>query len=247
MLTYTLQTILDHINYVTNKEQFGNTLTIPALNIIFRGANIEVFKKIYEKYEISQNNTDSIAPFKCNMGEGTPPLFINEYGQSQLPKDYAHLDVGGIYYLHLINNEDEEYKDNCGRIKLAHKTGNKIEIRPVTIVKDYEWNIILSDANKKPTLWDPICKEENNYLQFKPNNLKMVNFHYIRKPKTPVYIPKYDLETLSYTMDNSSTQFEFIDEDYPLIIYTILKIIAPNLKEANLLQYSNLKEQEINK
>lgn len=251
----TLQEIFDFLNYCSNKEQTGNTFKIPDFNNILKVIDLKFFKNRYglpEKYqvgqpltnisyEVTQKITDDLSHLKVIMGDGiTPKLSIGSDGYATLPTDYVHPS----YLLYTENDESIQ----------------------IIICNDAEWANIVSSTLKKPTKENPICNFTGNRIRFRPKNIGYVDFAYLRMPipafydyyfsakLETIYLPPNTTHTLlqgeegsqgqtSGTVTSLSRELEWKSDMHLDICYFILSLMGINLREGDLIQWSEIKNK----
>ena len=235
-----LQQLLDYINYIANKDQFGNTLSPKEYNTLLPIVSFKYFKKKYgipeqfkagmpfsaEAYEITQSIIDSISQFKVVMGEDTGMLLIDNSGKANIPEDYLHVSSA---YLKDITNTG-----NC-----SVGTGyNAIEF-----LTDAEFVERLGSSINPPSRDYPIVTQRSNYFQFMPKNIQYINFTYLRKPRTPVY--DYQIINDAYVYQPlTSVELEFEETDIIDIASILLSEIGINLREDRLKIFADQMKKE---
>lgn len=252
----TLQEILDLINYVANKEQSGNTLSIPQYNNLLKTVNIDYFKLKYglpedyrvgmplarQAWENTQAITDALRRFKVIMGSPNAQMTVSNNGIAVLPTDYVH--VSSIRYIQNVNNT------SCG---------HKEYIRTVEVITDDQLSDRLSNNVKKPSYRYPVAVFYNSYVQFYPKDLHAVDFTYLRLPLTPyydfymdtndnvVYLPPNTTSPITGNPPSHASQsveLEWGEECHIDIARLLLSYIGINLREVPLLQYAEMKKKE---
>lgn len=178
-----LQALLDYILYTANKAQVGGTIAPREYNMLLSACNILLLKKKIglpeeyqpgapfsrQQFESGQSNTDSLSPFKVYMGvAGTMPLSIDSNGYAPVPPDYFYHSA--LSYLYIPTG--------CDPVP---------EPRQINIVTDGEWDDLIGNAIKSPTLRYPIANYQAGFIRFAPINLQRAQYIYIRYPNTPVY------------------------------------------------------------
>jgi len=178
-----LQALLDYILYTANKAQVGGTVVPEEYNMLLNSCNIILLKKkvglpeeyqpgapfARQQFESGQSNTDSLSTFKVFMGEaGTSPLTIDSNGYANIPSDYFYHSA--LSYLYVPTG--------CDPVP---------EVRQINVVTDGEWDDLIGNAIKSPTLKYPIANYQSGYIRFAPINLQRANYVYIRYPRTPIY------------------------------------------------------------
>lgn len=249
----TLQEIIDFVNYVSNKEQSGNTLSTPQINTVLKAVNLDYFKLKYglpeeyrvgaaiprQAWEVTQLIKDTLKQFIVNKTYPNEQLQIDSNGIAPLPDDYVH--VSSVRYIQHTN------KTTCG---------NNQKIRSVEIVTDDQLNDRLSNSLKNPTLMYPIAVLYKDYIQFFPKQLGQVDFTYLRLPKTPyydyyqdandniVYLAPGETSPIPPNPLSLSVEFEYPEAYHMDLCRMILGYIGINLREGSLLQYAEAKKKE---
>ena len=236
--------ILDYLNFVCSKIKQGYTYTNEEYNLILPFVVQDVYSKIKEDYEKDQRNIDSTRELKVIMGDTTAPLFINNSGHAIMPDDYFYFDS--------LN-----YKMNK-------------ENYPITILTGAEFTQRKSSSLLRPSHYFPVCTFRNNYIEFLPRDLKMVDFIYLKNPDEPyfdyyintdgesVYMPPNTYHTLAtgevYSDGVTTTgvvrskTVEISDNDniQEMIISRLLEKIGIRLESQGIIQFSQLTKQEAN-
>ena len=231
-------------NFITNKEQMGNTINASEFNTVIHAVNIDFFRQRYGlpqeyvagqplpkmSYEVTQKITDDLSHFKVRMGIDTAAMVVDAQGRANIPSDYVHFSSARYNAI----------KDNvCGTVNL--------KARVIEHLTDAQLGDRLGNSIKMPTLRNPVFTMFSNYFQFYPKNLKYVEFTYLRMPRTPVYrvtiYPQTDLEVYD---PNTSVNFEYPEDCFNEIVTLCLGYTGVNLRSADIVQYSQmLKEKGI--
>ena len=233
--------LYDYINYISNKEVSGNTLTPEQYNTVLKAVNIEFLKlklglpeeyqfgitQPRQAYEISRKITEDIRHLKVWMGEpGTSPLAVNSNGIAIIPSDHAY--PSSVRYRSFTNTSCDTQDEN---------------VRTIEILYDDQLGDRLGNSIKNPTLEDPICSFYDTFIQFYPKNLKWVDYTYIRHAATPVFAYTIENDTVTYDPANS-TELDWPEQTHVDIARLILSKIGINLKDVNLVQYEEMKKKE---
>ena len=251
--------ILKYCNYISSKEQTGNTLTPVEFTQILQVCNLKYFKKkvgVPEEYqpgmplprqqfEITQSNSDSLSPFKKFMGEyNTDPLYIDANGYAPLPSDYFYHSA--CSFIDAINNPD------CSLT---------LKNRIVEVLTDAQWDAVTSSVIRPPSRKYPVMNYQSGFIRFSPIDLGQVQFIFLRTPSLPYYdyyigvngehvyllpntshilIPGEEGSAgqLSGIVVSQSVELEFNDTGKLDIAALILQHIGVNLREGSLLQYA---------
>jgi hypothetical protein len=156
-----------------------------------------------EAFEITKKVSQDISPFKYTMGkkglEGTPALFVDQWGHAATPTN--------MYYPSVMSYEQT--------------SSGTTRYREIEIVTDYEWGKRHSDAITYPSVKYPVANFQSGYIRFSPLSDRYVEFTYIRRPVDPVWAGtvsdgyyKYDGAT--------SVQMEWDDVNIIDIIYLMM-------------------------
>lgn len=249
----TLDDVLKYVNYITNKEQNGRTLSTTEYNTLLPIVSLKYFKKKYsipeqfrvgmpfskEAYEITQSIVDSIHQFKHVMGVDGALMNVDSYGKADIPSDYMH--VSSAYWQSITNQV------NCN-IDVRYRT--------IEFLTDAEYTERLTSAIKFPSLRYPVATIRGNYIQFMPKNIQYVNFTYLRVPNTPYYDSYIDDTTdqeiylppgtnnPNTSAASQSVELEFEDTDIIDIASILLSMIGVNLRSGDLVQYSEKMKKE---
>lgn len=233
-----VDSVWELLNFITNKDQQGNTVSIPEFNIICKAVNVDFFKQRYGlpkqyqagqplpqmSYEITQKITDDLKAFKVRMGYDTSAMIIDTQGRASIPSDYVHFS-SATYNLIADNS--------CGTV-----TARQRQIEHLT---DAQVNDRLSNSIKMPTKRNPIFTTYSTYFQFYPKNLRYVDFTYLRMPRTPFYNSEPDEETdLEIFVENGSVHFEYPEDCFTDIVMLCLSYVGVNMQSADIVQYAEL-------
>ena len=234
--------ILSLINYISNKDQTGRTMTPNQFNLLLDASNNDYFKKKYglpeeyqpgqpfpaQSYEITQKITDDMRSFKKWLGgRDYPALSIDTSGRADIPTDYVH--YSSIRYRKVTNSAD------CTTPTTEYKT--------IEVLTDAQIGDRLQNSIKMPTIDNPICSFYSDYIQFYPITLARTDFTYLRYPTTPIfgYTIVNDVEVYN---PSTSTEIEWPDINHLDIVRIILSYIGINLREPQLFQYAEMKKKE---
>lgn len=230
--------LLNYVNYQLNKDQSGRTMTEDQYNLILKVINIEYIKWKYglpeeyqpgapfprQAWELTQKITDDMRWAKVKMGgqEG-PQLIIDTNGIAQIPADYLH--HSSMWFDFLKNNPE------CGKAPTKKHF-------PIEVLFDDQVGPRLSHPIKFPSMKYPVCTYYNTYIQFWPENLKFVEYTYIRQPTTPVYAYTIVNDESVYDAANS-VQLEWPVDCHGDIANLIVGLASGNLRDGFMNQYSN--------
>lgn len=229
----------DLTDYITNKENEGNTTTPDQRNMILKAANIDIFKHRYGlpeeyqpgmpmpriAYEATQKITDDMRDLKVVMGDDAPIMMVDEYGKADVPEDYLHFVGAHVVVTKDIDCVDKEYDYNMAE----HLTTAQIQER-------------LGNSIKKPTIKDPVFETRAGYFQWHPKNINNVIFSYIRKPKTPYYAYTIENDIVIYNEENS-VHFEYPSDMFVDVVSVLLGYVGVSMRDGEIAQYAERKKQ----
>jgi hypothetical protein len=122
-------------------------------------------------------------------------------------------------------------------------SSGKVRIVDIDLVRDFEVGERMSSEIDVPTLTYPIIIEYGTYLGVAPREINNISLTYIKTPEAPVYgsaivnnRPVFDAST--------SVDFTFGDVMYDEITMRMAKYLGVQIREQELFQYSQVKEQD---
>lgn len=182
----TLDSILQHAYSRLNKDQSGNTYGLDQLNIDLPFFFYTFLNKRYGiptnwmpgmkmpafGHEVTQLMTDDLSPLKVVMGgNGTSDpgaLAIDSNGIAVLPEDYFHYSALNGFYT----------QPGCDTDRLPH----------VEVCTDQQFSAYLDHYSRNRLLTrEPYCNFQNEVIEFRPKNMGMARFAYLKIPPTPFY------------------------------------------------------------
>jgi hypothetical protein len=242
-MAYTNNDILNIINFTIRKDTNGQPLTQERFTNLLDMRGLEYFEEMYDRYEQTQEMTDSLKRFKVTNSSLTP----SGTNYLTIPTNYAH--SGYLYY---------------------KKEG--IDIRPVEIVSDDQFMMRQSSSIEVPSSSYPIARFTTDYIEYLPATLddNYFTLSYLRYPTSPVYdyyidangIVQYlevgeghnwsDGETDSsgvvhneastsvsgYEYTSQTVELDFNEEDKLKIAAKILQSMSISINEAGVFQYA---------
>jgi len=208
------------LNFYINKSQ-GGWFAPEEITPIVDRAQRTLYNTYYTKYSTSQRLDDAMAPFKVDFQFTTG---ITPGGLITTPDNY--LDLLSIYTV--VTGSD-----------------NITRKRPVEIVNEEELVIRLNSQVVPVTIDDPIgiIKVDWN-VQLYPAQPMAGVMTYLREPVAPFFA--YSLmsgRVIVYDQLNS-VQLEWSDKDIQEILFIALNSLGINLSEADILQWSEMKNQQ---
>jgi hypothetical protein len=219
------------VEYISNKDFSGNIITPQRFNELIKVVNIDLFRQKYglpEEYQpgrpvplefadITLKNTDDLRAFKVSMTNVAISAGILPW-----PINYAHRDTVTYNYTRTIG----------GVATVLPK--------PVEILREVEFNARLGNWTKKPTLQNPCGVVRSNGIHIRPITILAVDFSYFRWPVTPEFSYIEGDGFITYNA-GTSTEFEWPKDESLTLTRMILQYIGVNLREADLVQYSEQK------
>lgn len=227
-----------YLLYLANKSQKGFKLRIDDYVRNLKIANFEYFAKtcgLTDEFqpgmpfsktamEISQVVTDRMHRFKKIMGDLNMSLVIDSDGHASIPSDYLH--VASIGYKKFTTNPDcVTYKEN---------------MRPVEILTEGQWNHRLQSSVNPPSTEYPVARFMTDYIEFRPKDIQLVDFVYLRKPVDPVLVYTIDSNDDIVYDQSGSTQLEWNEYECIQIAHIIAAKVGINLSNQQLQQSAEL-------
>lgn len=202
----TLDQILQHAYSRLNKDQSGNVYGIDQFNNDLPFFFYTFLNKRYGipinwmpgtrmpafGFEVTQLMTDDLSPLKVVMGGNGPndpgALIINSNGIATLPENYFHYSaLNGIYEL-----------PGCDDDKLSI----------IEVCTDQQFSEYLSHYSRNKNVnFEPYCNFQNGVIEFRPKNLGMARFAYLKIPPTPFYDYYTEASTLQIVYIPAGTTF----------------------------------------
>jgi hypothetical protein len=203
----------------------------------------------------------AIADFTSKVVGGyISPTQFNLYAEiacMAVMRKYFPKEPGGIRYAsdERISNDLRTLKkvvtlttNSSGQITIPtdyyHVAKITAEGYGIEIIEIYQEDERVNSHLDPVTITDRIAVQYDTYFQIYPvTNALSVSLTYIRKPTTPVYAytlsggrPMYD--------SGGSTQHDFQNLAEIDFMQEIIRLVAPHLKDADLLQFSGMVKQE---
>jgi hypothetical protein len=207
------------VDFVTNKVQIGNTITVSEFNTVVNQAQLQKFEIDYQTFIKTEEVSDYLKSFLKNKISTVPPS-----GEYSYPTDYQHTAAIRSYYV--------------------KPGGNSVEV-PVEEVKNKFYGDIMRSKLFKPSAQFPKYSEFANNIRFLPKNIGIIMFDYFKTPVAPVWAfttlngrPVYD--------PVNSINFEWNEFAINEIAAIYLSLIGINLREGDLIQFSNMFKAETN-
>jgi hypothetical protein len=225
--------VYEFLQYISDKNQSGNLTP--------KEFNVSMPRALNEWVMTQYNNVNNVAPNKkgWQRNQGVtdklkflivrkPYFNVDNTGVLVLPDDYLHLS--SIVYKYKINKDGNTFvrpinvditRDN----EVASFLGSYIYQKKIE-AKKYVLAVMYDDS-----------------IQFYPENIGVVDFTYLRKPVNPVW---------AYTLQNgrpvydpiNSVNLEAPEEAVNEIVMMCASYLGMNLRENDLIQYSEMKQQK---
>lgn len=230
MANFSIWDVWNTVYTKLNKDQSGQSFTIPQFNEIAKLVSYEYFKlkvglpEAYkpgmpiapQNWQVSQKIADDMRQFLIWMGgPDYPMLKLDQYGVATIPTDY--IAFSSCYF------NQQDISEDCASTELIP--------RPIDFIVDAVWADRLSSPIARPTFEVPVAKWFGTKAQFAPAGMGYVNFTYLREPSTPVLAVTYDSNNDPVYDSTSSVQFDFPDVCIPDIINLIFENAALNIKD----------------
>ncbi len=205
--------------FLQNKVQEGASVTVPQFNSAANRAQMQLYERDYQTFLKTKEVSEFLKVFLSNTVFTVP---VN--GEHSYPSDYQHLTSLRKYYVN------------------AKNVGRMIEIEEISNV---EWGFSQISQLQEPTLRFPKYNEYSSVIRFIPRNIGTVEVDYFKTPVEPLWAftivngrPVYD--------PVNSVNFEWFSYNFNEIAGIYLSLIGINLREGDLLNWSNQYKQENN-
>lgn len=223
--------VKQYSDYISNKEQSGNSITPEQFNLLLRRGLDDLFKQRYGlpeeyqpgmplprmAYEVTQKMKDDL-----RMCKVTDSFSVDSKGQMLLPEDYVHYTR--LTYVYYQNNKEAGKPDE--------------RFVGIEVIDDDKWDSRRTHPVKIPNKKKIIIGNFNSdNIEFYPRDLGKVEMAYLRYPQTPVWAFTVDAEdNVVFDPGNS------VDIEMPKILTNdltriILSYIGINLRESGLVSY----------
>lgn len=221
------------VKLIINKDFSGNIITPERFRDLVKVVNIDLFRKKYglpEEYQpgrpipkeyadITLKNTDDLKAFKVYLPNTTVSSGILAY-----PSNYAHRDTITYNFSKTINHVAT------------------ILPKPVEILKEAEFSARNGNYTKRPTTSNPIGVVRSDGIYIRPLTITAVDFTYYRWPVDPVFSYTVGDGFITYSA-STSIEYEWPKDEHLTLTRMILSMMGINLREAELVQYGELKLQ----
>jgi len=257
--------VKEYAEFLAKKWQSGGSLAPNEFNLLLPNIQRDIIRKYYGvpeeyhvgrpqahiSYEVTQLVSDYLDPFKKVVD-----LTIDDNGIATIPDDYLH--KSSLRYRYAVQRKVNKWKrrqdyatpnNDCSggdtlQLGASELTSNETiwNMVPVRIVNDMQFDWETGSAVRQPSKEYPIARLFAGKIQFAPQDLKVVQFGYIRKPKDPVW---------GYTTNNGVTTYNpatSINIELPEIcasefVMAILQKLGISIRENNLINWADKTRQ----
>lgn len=218
------------LDYITNKEQSGNTMSPQQYNMLMRRGIQDQYSWLYglwqqyndrNKPAVGYENTQLVKDF-LRIFKETKTISVDSEGKMTIPSDYEHYTR--IDYLYKKNNPDTKSVD--------------VKRVPVEVIDDDKFTDRINHSIKVPSKSRlVIANFHNTYMECYPQDLGSVEFTYLRQPLDPLWAYTV-VDTVAIYDPGSSTQIELPKSLTNQLARLILSYIGINLRETQVVQYA---------
>jgi hypothetical protein len=219
-MSTSINTFKNVTEYISNKVQSGNSLTIPQFNELANVAQMTVFEKDRAIFVAKAEVSDYLKQFLVSKTYNSNSLF----GELVLPDDLEH--ISSIRSYHIKGN------------------GAGMEV-PLSEVKNTDWGKVTSSSLFAATNRFPKYSEYDAYVKYLPVKLNNITVDYFRTPLAPEWAytvvngrPVYDA--------TNSINFEWYEATMNNVVAAFLQLVGVNLKDSELYNFTQSYKQETN-
>lgn len=200
-----------YVEYLMNKAQAGNTLTIPQFNQLCFQATMQKFEADFQTFLATEDVSEFLKTYFKNAVVSVPLT-----GEISYPSDFQHLSSMRKYYVP------------------PGESGRFIQIDEV---KNVAWGFIQQSPLQTPTLRFPKYSEFATVIRFLPRNIGIIEMDYFRIPVQPVWGYTI-LSSRPVYSSVTSTDFEWDEYSTNEIAAIFLNLIGINLKDGEIVAWS---------
>lgn len=217
----TLDKVHALLNFLINKFQ-GGWYSPEELDLVIDRGQMALFNSYYLEYSTSQRLNDALGPFKRSV---TFTNIDTPSGLYTVPSNYMHLL--SIHTVIMIS----------GVVPVQN--------RPVPILNEDE-KVFRDNSQIIPvSVTDPYAViVQNRNIQFYPSSPTAGVLYYLSRPAAPVFSYTIISGRVVVYDSGASTQLEWADNDVVAIIVKALNFLGINLGEQDVLQWSEMKDQQ---
>ena len=197
--------------FLENKAQVGGTLSTTQFNQLCFRSIMTKFERDYQTFLATGEVSEFLKVYLKNTVFNVPAS-----GEYPYPADYQHISSIRKYFI---------------------KTNGQGAMIKVTEVSNDAWGLLQISSLQEPLLRFAKYNEFSNIIRFLPRNISIVECDYFKTPVQPIWgftivnnRPVYDPAT--------STDFEMMEYSTNEIAGIFLTLIGANLREGDLLAWS---------
>lgn len=231
LTTINVDELKQFLDYITNKEQSGNTMTPDQYNMLLRRGMEDQYSWLYGLYQsyiegnpypkVAYEQTQLVKDF-LRIFKVTTPISVDAQGKMIIPDNYNHYT--NIDFLYRKNNLTTK-KVDTKRIGVEIIDDDKFTSRinhPIKVVR--KDRLIIGNFH-------------NTYVQYYPIDIGSVEFTYLRNPVSPLWAYTIVNDVPIYDSANS------VQIELPLMLTNqlariILSYIGINLREEKVVSYA---------
>jgi hypothetical protein len=206
--------------YVSNKNQAGNSLTVSQFNDVAHRAQMQVFEKDRAIFITEGIMSDFLKTFASTRIYNKN----SAVGEFVIPVDLEHISELRTYHL--------------------KKDGTGIDVE-LDEVKNSDWGKITGSSLFEASSRFPKYSEWGSVVRYLPKDLNILTLDYLRTPVAPEWAFTTVNNRPVYNAANS-VNFEWADFSFNNVAAMFLQIVGVNLKDAELSNFAQLYKQETN-
>lgn len=164
------------------------------------------------------------------------PLWISEF------RSTVNISSSSTTSTYSVFNKPNDYRFFSSARSVDTSSGD-VYLVDIDFIRDFEVGERLSSEIDKPTKTYPVIIEYGSFFGVAPKSVKNITLTYIKNPAVPVYA--YTVSGGRPVFDEAnSVDFTFGESMYPEIAFRMAKYLGIQIREPELVQYSQLKEQD---
>lgn len=241
-----VQDFYDRLLVHIRKDVRGKGLSIDDFNDIAPIVNSELFEYFYGKFQETKKITDSLSPFLVT-GESLT-ITSNKGDLSATTNTYRHLVGSPRYSTSTVVDvvTMAEYSERYGDSLTAPSTSNPV----CYIAQDTtpKLTLFVYPSGVTPLLIDYIKEPDTPFLDYYINDTTYV-VTYMDEADTGVSIPSgstyRDGTAGATTKDSATYNFDFNEEDEPLLMAMFLDKLGIQFREPEMIQYANMQQNKL--
>jgi len=216
-----LQVVHNLVNFLLNKAQGAWYSPEDIDDLILDPGQISLYNDYYSRYATTQRLDDALAPFKA-----APFTFTN----GDTP--------GGLV------NTPPEYFDLLDIYTLVTGADNVTRRKPCPVVEEDEVTYRMNSQIDVASTDGPFCRITTNWdVQLYPEVPQTGVLTYLRRPAKPIFVYTGTGRNIVYD-PTLSTQLEWGDTQILSVVIKGLGLIGINIGEQDIMQWSELKDQQ---